>query len=62
MTTMTMIHDVKSIEMTKTISLTSAAGLFWRRQLKVTDKNGNQTRITLISETAEQLEIKETTS
>jgi hypothetical protein len=61
MTTMTMIHDVKSIEMTEAISLTSAAGLFWRRQLNVTDKHGNQTRITLISETEEQLEIKEKT-
>jgi hypothetical protein len=61
MTTMTMIHDVRSIELTEAISLTSAAGLFWRRQLNVIDKNGNQTQITLISETAEQLEIKETT-
>jgi hypothetical protein len=62
MTTMTMIHDVRSVELTKTNSLTSTGGLFWRRQLNVIDKDGNLTQITLFSTTEEQLEIKETTT
>jgi hypothetical protein len=62
MTTMTMIHEVRSVELTKTNSLTSAGGLFfWRRQLNVIDKDGNLTQITLFSSTEEQLEIKEIT-
>jgi hypothetical protein len=62
MTTMTMIHEVRSVELTKTNSLTSTGGLFWRRQLNVIDKDGNLTQITLFSATEEQLEIKETTT
>ena len=61
MTTMTMIHDVRSIEMTETNQLTSAAGLFWRRTLNVTDKHGNQTQITFFADSKESLEIKEKT-
>jgi hypothetical protein len=59
---MTMIHEVRSVELTKTNSLTSTGGLFWRRQLNVIDKDGNLTQITLFSATEEQLEIKETTT
>jgi hypothetical protein len=62
MTTMTMIHEVLSVELTKTNSLTSTGGLFWRRQLNVIDKYGNLTQITLFAATEEQLEIKETTT
>jgi hypothetical protein len=61
MTTMTMIHEVRSVELTKTNSLTSTGGLFWRRQLNVIDKDGNLTQITLFAATEEQLEIKEKT-
>jgi hypothetical protein len=59
---MTMIHEVRSVELTKKNSLTSTGGLFWRRQLNVIDKDGNLTQITLFSATEEQLEIKETTT
>jgi hypothetical protein len=57
-----MIHEVRSVELTKKNSLTSTGGLFWRRQLNVIDKDGNLTQITLFSATEEQLEIKETTT
>lgn len=61
MTTMTMIHDVKSIELTEANTLTSSAGLFWRRTLTVTDKHGNQTQITFFADNKESLETKEKT-
>ena len=61
MTTTTIIHEVRSVELTEANSLTSAAGLFWRRTLTVIDKHGNQTQITLFAATEEQLEIKEKT-
>jgi uncharacterized lipoprotein NlpE involved in copper resistance len=50
------------MEMTEPNELTSAAGLFWRRTLNVTDKHGNQTQITFFADSKESLEIKETTS
>jgi hypothetical protein len=61
MTTMTMIHDVRLIELTEAKFLVSAGGPFWRRTLTVIDSNGNQTQITLLAATEEQLQIKEKT-
>lgn len=61
MTTTTIIHEVKSMEMTEPNALTSASGLFWRRTLTVTDKHGNQTQITFFANNKESLEIKEKT-
>lgn len=61
MTTMTIIHEVNSIELTEPNELTSAAGLFWRRTLTVTDKHGNQTQINFFANNKESLEIKEKT-
>ena len=58
MTTMTMIHEIKSMEMTEPNELTSASGLFWRRTLTVTDKHGNQTQITFFTDNKESLEIR----
>ena len=63
MTTMTMIHDVKSIEMTEARESTGGvAGPFWTRKLTVVDNKGNETQITLFAENKEPLEIKETTT
>lgn len=61
MTTMTIIHEVRSVELTEANSLTSAAGLFWRRTLTVTDKHGNQTQINFFADNKESLNIKEKT-
>jgi hypothetical protein len=62
MTTMTMIHDVKSIEMTEAKESTGGvAGPFWTRKLTVVDNNGNETQITLFAGSKEPLEIKEKT-
>jgi hypothetical protein len=62
MTTMTMIHDVKSIEMTEAKESTGGvAGPFWTRKLTVVDNKGNETQITLFSGSKEPLEIKEKT-
>ena len=62
MTTMTMIHDVKSIEMTEARESTGGlAGRFWTRKLTVVDNNGNETQITLFSGSKEPLEIKDKT-
>ena len=58
MTTMTMIHGVRSVELTEVTSLTSTSGLFWRRQLNVIDKDGNLTQIMLFAATEELLIIK----
>ena len=58
MTTMTMIHDVKSIELTEANSQTSQSGLFWTRKLTVIDNNGNETHITLFAGNKESLDIK----
>jgi hypothetical protein len=62
MTTMTMIHEVKSIELTEARESISSAGPFCTRKLTVTDKNGNETQITLFSHNKEFLDIKETTT
>jgi hypothetical protein len=59
---MTMIHEVKSIELTEARESTSQAGPFWTRKLTVTDNRGNETQITLFAKSAKQLEIKETTT
>jgi len=57
-----MLHRITTLELTETNALTtSAGGLFWRRQLIVTDDKGNSTEINLFSN-KEPLEIKETTS
>jgi|TARA_R110000868_G_scaffold55916_4_gene173565 hypothetical protein len=61
MTTMTMIHNVKTIKLYEPKQSMSQAGLFWARKLNVIDNNGNETQITLFAATEEQLEIKETT-
>ena len=53
------IHRIISMELTKPNSLESGAGLFWRRNLKVIDENGNKTEISLFAEAEWQLEIKE---
>ena len=53
------IHRVMSMELTKPNSLESGAGLFWRRNLKVIDENGNKVEISLFAEAEWQLEIKE---
>lgn len=56
-----LIHRVIKVELTKTNSLDSNAGTFWRRKLEVIDENGNKTQITLFADAEWQLEIKETT-
>lgn len=62
MTTMTMIHDVKSIELTEARESTGGvAGPFWTRKLTVIDNKGNETQITLFSKSEKPLEIKEKT-
>ena len=61
MTTMTMIHHVKTIKLFKPKESTSQAGLFWTLKLNVTDDNGNETQITFFATTEEQLKIEETT-
>lgn len=62
MTTMIMIHDVKLIEMTEAMENTaSVVRPFWTRKLTVTDKNGNETQITLFATNEKPLEIKEKT-
>ena len=55
------IHRIISMELTKPNSLESGAGLFWRRNLKVIDENGNRIEINLLADAEWQLEIKETT-
>lgn len=62
MTTMTMIHDIKSIELTEARESTSQAGPFWTINLTVTNNRGNETQITLFSHNKESLEIKEKTT
>ena len=62
MTTMTMIHNVESIEITETEENSGGlAGPFCTRKLTVIDKNGNETKITFFSYNKESLDIKETT-
>ena len=61
MTTMTMIHDVQSIEMTEAKQSISSAGPFWTRKLTVVDNKGNETQITLFAKNEESLDIKEKT-
>ena len=60
MTTMTMIHDVQSIEMTEAKQSIGSAGPFWTRKLTVVDNKGNETQITLFAKNKEPLELKET--
>ena len=55
-----MLHRVKSIELTQTVSSEISTGMYWRRKLIVTDENGNKTEIILFADTEEPLEIKET--
>ena len=59
MTTIT-IHRIISMELTKSNSLKSGAGLFWRRKLEVIDEKGNKVEINLFADAEWQLEIKET--
>ena len=62
MTTMIMLHEVKSMEMTEASENPGGVvGPFWTRKLTVTDKQGNETQITLFAKNAEPLEIKEKT-
>ena len=56
-----MLHRVKSIELTQTVSSEISTGMYWRRKLIVTDENGNKTEITLFADSEEPMEIKETT-
>lgn len=55
-----MLHRVKTLELTQTVSSEISSGTYWRRKLIVTDENGNKTEITLFAESEELLEIKET--
>jgi hypothetical protein len=55
---MTMIHDVKSIELTEANSQTSQSDLFWTRKLTVIDNNGNETHIFFIAGNEESIDIK----
>ena len=57
-----MLHRVKSIELTQTVSSEISTGMYWRRKLIVTDENGNKTEITLFADSEEPMEIKETTT
>ena len=56
-----MLHRVKTIELTQTVSSEISTGMYWRRKLIVTDENGNKTEITLFADSEEPMEIKETT-
>jgi hypothetical protein len=57
----TMIHRVKSIELTQTICSEITSGTYWRRKLIVTDDKGHKTEITFFAEKLEAMEIKEIT-
>lgn len=54
-----MLHRVKTIELTQTVSSEISTGMYWRRKLIVTDENGNRTEITLFADSEEPMEIKE---
>ena len=56
-----MMHKVKLIELTQTVSSEISTGTYWRRKLIVIDENGNKTEITLFADSEEPLEIKEIT-
>lgn len=56
-----MLHRVKTIELTQTVSSEISTGMYWRRKLIVTDENGNKTEITLFADSEEPMKIKETT-
>lgn len=56
-----MLHRVKTLELTQTVSSEISTGMYWRRKLIVTDENGNKTEITLFADSEEPMEIKETT-
>ena len=55
-----MLHRVKTLELTQTVSSEISTGMYWRRKLIVTDENGNTTEITLFADSEEPMEIKET--
>ena len=57
-----MLHRIKTIELTQTVSSEISTGMYWRRKLIVTDENGNKTEITLFADSEEPMEIKETTT
>ena len=56
-----MLHRIKTIELTQTVSSEISTGMYWRRKLIVTDENGNKTEITLFADSEEPMEIKEIT-
>ena len=56
-----MMHGVKLIELTQTVSSEISTGTYWRRKLIVTDENNNKTEITLFADSEEPLEIKKRT-
>ena len=56
-----MLHRVKTLELTQTVSSEISTGMYWRRKLIVIDENGNKTEITLFADSEEPMEIKEIT-
>lgn len=56
-----MLHRVKTIELTETVSSEITSGTYWRRKLIVTDDKGHKTEITLFADSVEPMEIKEIT-
>jgi hypothetical protein len=56
-----MLHRVKTLELTQTVSSEISSGTYWRRKLIVTDDKGNKTEITLFADSEEPMEIKEIT-
>ena len=54
-----MLHRVKTLELTQTVSSEISSGTYWRRKLIVIDENGNKTEITLFADSEEPMEIKE---
>ena len=56
-----MLHRVKTLELTQTVSSEISSGTYWRRKLIVTDDKGNKTEIILLAESEEPMEIKEIT-
>jgi len=57
----TMIHGVKSIELTSTVCSQITSGIYYRRKLIVIDNEGHRIEITLFADTQEPMEIKEIT-
>lgn len=57
----TMIHGVKSIELTQIICSEMSSGTYWRRKLIVIDDKDHRIEITLFADNVEPMEIKEST-